>query len=182
MTTTAPAEPRSAAAAALVPRGHKWLKFPEQRGRPHGHRANKCCPAYRENGDPFPSLGDKTLPIPLQRVVKQRSSGWCCSEPAGTRLTRHQPRSRSASIAAGAPSGRRASTTSAFTRGPCSGRRRRGSPGACPDRRPPQQIGMPQKTHSCQAWTQPWASPMQQRVFLQAPHFCLPYLTDNCSG
>lgn len=107
--------PGRAATATPVPPCHKRPKFPEQRGHPHGHTANKHCPAYRENGDLFPSCGDKTLPIPLQRVVKQRVSGCCCGEPADTALGQRRPGSKSVSIAAGVPGGRRASVTSAFT-------------------------------------------------------------------
>ena len=155
-----PCRARRAATAVPVPPHHKRLKSPEQQGHPHGHTANKHCPAYGENGDLFPSRCDKTLPIPLQRVVKQRLSGCCCGDPTDTALSWHWPGSRSASITAGVPGRRRASITSAFPRGPCSSRQQHGSPTICPDQRQgrPRGHATPAdkhalKKHSCQAWT-----------------------------
>lgn len=109
------------------PLRHKWPKSPEQRGRLHRHRANKGCPAYRENGDLFPSRGEKTLPIPLQRVVKQRGSGCCCGEPADTALSRRWPGSRSIAAARRVRRHR-----VSVHEGPWSGQGQRGSAGTCP--------------------------------------------------
>lgn len=150
-------------------------------------QSKRALLCHRENGDLFPSRGDKTLPIPLQRVVKQRVPGCCCREPAATALGQHRPASSSTAARAPVegepaphqpPGGVGAAVTAAW----------HGSHGACPD----QTQGCPQGHPSQRAcprnplvssWTRlPWAPPTQQQAFLQAPHFCLPCFTHGLTN
>lgn len=111
-------------------------------------QSKRALLCHRENGDLFPSRGDKTLPIPLQRVVKQRVPGCCCREPAATALGQHRPASSSTAARAPVegepaphqPSGGVGAAVTAAQLTQCMSRPNAGlSPG------PPQSTSMPRK-------------------------------------